>query len=109
MSTGTSSVSPKTVAIVSYLTIIGWIIALVLNKPRSEFAAFHLRQSLGLIVLAVVIRIFGIIPFIGGILVWAGSILLIVGWVLGLLAAIQEEKAAVPFVGPYFQDWFKGL
>lgn len=109
MTTQTSSVNPKTVAIVSYLTIIGWIIALVLNKPRSEFAAFHLRQSLGLIVLAVVVRMFGIIPVIGGLLVWGGSILLLVGWVLGLVAAIKEEKAAIPFVGAYFQDWFKGL
>ena len=46
----------KTIAWVSYLTIIGWIIAFVsygnLN-PKTSLATFHLRQSLGLILLGV--------------------------------------------------------
>lgn len=109
MNNTTSGVSPKVVAIVSYLTLIGWIIALVLNNPRTNFASFHLRQSLGLIVLAVAARILGIIPFIGPLLSIAAGLLLLGLWILGLVSAIQEEQKPVPIAGEYFQDWFKGL
>jgi hypothetical protein len=30
-------------------------------------------------------------------------------WLLGLIAAAQEEERPIPFIGSYFQDWFKGL
>ena len=57
---------PKTIAIVAYLTIIGWIIALVMNNNnKSEFASFHIRQSLGIILLGVAGRIVGELPLIG--------------------------------------------
>ena len=41
----------KTIAIVSYLTIIGWVISFVNHSnsgERENFATFHLRQSLGI-------------------------------------------------------------
>ena len=40
----------KNTAIVSYLTIIGSIIAIFMNQyeNRSEFGRFHIRQSLGI-------------------------------------------------------------
>ena len=37
----------KVVAIVSYITIIGWIIALILNQSKkTELGSFHVRQAL---------------------------------------------------------------
>ncbi len=44
----------KTVAILSYCTLIGFIIALVLNgeqKNKSELGVFHIRQALGIFLL----------------------------------------------------------
>ena len=40
----------KQTAIVSYLTIIGAVIAIFMNQEenRSEFASFHIRQALGI-------------------------------------------------------------
>lgn len=104
----------KTIAWVSYLTIIGWIIAFVsygnLN-PKTSLATFHLRQSLGLILLGVawsiIFRImFWGLAFIGFLspIVW---ILLVVLWVLGLLAAINGEEKPVPVLGTLFQQWFQ--
>ncbi len=40
----------KNAAIVSYITIIGSIIAIFMNQDenRSNFASFHIRQALGI-------------------------------------------------------------
>ncbi len=42
----------KTVAIISYITIIGWVIALVMYNggKKSKLGAFHIRQSLGVLI-----------------------------------------------------------
>ena len=42
----------KTKAIVAHITLIGWIIALVLNsQQKDEYASFYIRQMLELIIL----------------------------------------------------------
>ncbi len=93
----------KTKAIVAHITIIGWIIALVINSnDKDEFASYYLRQLLGIYLLGLVLSF---IPVIG----WVASIVVIVFWVLSLIGSIQGEKKETPFVGEYFQDWFKGL
>lgn len=90
----------KTIAIVSYITIIGWVIALILNNnEKNSFASFHIRQSLGLNLLWMVLSI---IPVLG----WIIGLILVI---LGLLTAIAERMVPVPVVGQYFQDWFKTL
>jgi hypothetical protein len=39
----------KNVAILSYLWIPGWLLALILHgRNKTEFGAFHLRQALGI-------------------------------------------------------------
>ena len=41
----------KNIAIVSYITIIGAIAAIFMNQEnKNEFAAFHIRQALGIFV-----------------------------------------------------------
>lgn len=38
----------RNIAIIAYLTLIGLIIAYVLNnEKRNDFASYHIRQSLG--------------------------------------------------------------
>lgn len=99
----------KTVAILSYLTLIGWIIAIVMNNnSKTELGSFHLRQSLGLFVLALGLTILA--RFLG--VSWGAQIVqlgLFVLWVIGFIGAIQGEKKEVPFLGAQFQDWFKGI
>ncbi len=92
----------KVTGIVSYITIIGWIIAYLAGDK--EGAKFHLNQSL-VINLASLINgwvlgtILGFIPFIGPIVSWIISILIFVLWILGLVAAIKEEQKEVPLLG----------
>ena len=39
----------KTVAIIAYITLIGWIIALVMNNGnKTVLGSYHIRQSLGI-------------------------------------------------------------
>lgn len=104
----------KTTAWVSYLTIIGWIIAFVTysnnTAAKSSLSTFHLRQSFGLIVLGVAFSfLFRMMPwgfsFLG--FLWPIAwILLLVLWILGLLAAVNGEEKPVPVVGTLFQQWF---
>ncbi len=45
----TTTDNGKTVAIISYITLIGWIIALVMNNGnKTALGSFHIRQSLGI-------------------------------------------------------------
>ncbi len=93
----------KTIAIVSYITIIGWVIALILNNnEKNSFASFHIRQSLGINLLGMVLTF---IPVIG----WILGIAVFIFWVIGLIAAITERTVPVPVIGELFQDWFKTL
>ncbi len=105
----------KTVAIVSYMTLIGWIIALVMNGEKKgeekSFNAFHIRQMLGLIIFS-----FGgsiVFMVLGFILIWVpglGPLLLLLLqlglyggllalWIMGVVAASNGEKKPVPVLG----------
>ena len=93
----------KTKAIIAHITIIGWIIALVLNSSeKDEFASYYIRQLLGIYLLGIILTL---IPVIG----WVISIVVFVFWILSLIGAIQGEQKETPIVGQYFQDWFKGI
>lgn len=93
----------KTKAIVAHIYWIGWIIALVLNSNnRDEFASFYIRQLLGIFLFSIIIAFIPIINIIG----W---IITLVFWILSLIGAIQGEKKETPWVGKYFQQWFKAL
>lgn len=101
----------KTTAIVSYLTLIGFIVAIVLHgNAKTRLGAFHLRQSLGLIVCSLAMFpvgfILGFVPVLGwlaGLVIWIGFI---VCWVLGLIAALNGEQKPIPVLGEKFQTWF---
>ena len=93
----------KTKAIVAHITIIGWIIALVINSSeKDEFASYYIRQTLGIYLLGIVLSIIPVINLIGWIVVF-------VLWLLSLIASIQGETKETPVVGKYFQDWFKSI
>lgn len=100
----------KTVAIISYITLIGFIIALIMNSSkRSAFAAFHIRQSLGIMLTAFVLSLIGIIPILGWIVSILGFLLIVVMWIMGLVAAVNGEEKPVFLLGNQFQDWFRGI
>ncbi len=100
---------PKVVGIVSYITLIGWIVALVLNNPKTEHGSFHVRQALGVLLTAILSGFVFIIPVLGWIAGLIGYVLAFVMWIMGLISAIQGEQKVVPVLGAKFQEWFKTL
>jgi uncharacterized membrane protein len=94
----------KTKAIVAHITLIGWIIALVLNQndQKDELASFYIRQMLGLLIASIVLSF---IPIIG----WILWLVTFVFWIISLIGAAGGQPKELPLVGKYFQDWFKGL
>jgi len=109
-----SGMDGKTIAIISYFTWIGWIIAFVMfNSNKSRLAAYHLRQSLTLMILGILVYIVQImlifIPFLGwaiAVLLWIGLVVL---WVFGLIAAINGEEKPMPVIGLTAQNIFSGI
>ncbi|XVJ67288.1 MAG: DUF4870 domain-containing protein [Lacibacter sp.] len=104
----------KTISWVSYITIIGWIIAFVQygnTNPKSSLATFHLRQSFGIVVTSFALY-FGLmilsfaVPFMSLLfsVVW---LVVLVLWILGLIAALNGEEKPVPVLGPMYQQWFQ--
>jgi uncharacterized membrane protein len=101
----------KNIALLSYVPLLGWIIALVLyleNNTKDSIARFHLRQTLGLLILFIggtmILGFFGI-----AFLIYPFELICFVLWILGLLSALKNEEKPVLFVGHYFQDWFKNF
>lgn len=93
----------KTVAIVAHLTVIGFVVALILNgQNRTEFGVFYLRQLLGLWIIGLVL---GFIPIVG----CFSAVAVLIFVIMSLINAINGNTKPVPLVGTYFQDWFKGV
>jgi len=74
---------------VAYLSLIGLIIAFAAGDK--EGAKFHLNQAL----VITLFSLLGVIPIVGTI--W--SLFVFVCWILGLIAAINQEEKPVPLIG----------
>ncbi len=101
--------NPKVISIISYLTIVGWLLGYVLNDQKSPLASFHQRQSLGVYLVFLVSSMLMWIPILGWI---AGVLVFLLGlalWLIGISDAFQEKMDAVPILGVNFQKWFAGL
>ncbi|MGB1307351.1 MAG: YtxH domain-containing protein [Oceanihabitans sp.] len=94
----------KNIAIIAHITLIGWIIALVMNggDKKTEFGSYYIRQVLGLGLCGLVL---GFIPIVG----WLLSIVIFILWIMSLISALGGEKKPTPILGQHFQDWFKSL
>ncbi|PHR44747.1 MAG: hypothetical protein COA32_14110 [Fluviicola sp.] len=107
----------KTVGIVAYITLIGFIISIVLNSSKTgeekKFGAFHLRQALGLIIfsvgvfialtivtviLAIASTYLGVVLGLLMNLVWLGILALLI---IGIVNAANGSYKEVPLIGPY--------
>jgi uncharacterized membrane protein len=99
----------KTNAIISYLTIIGAIIAMVQNnETKNTFASFHIRQALG-IELAFFALGYPIGYFDSWMVSSAFYIFFFVLWAFGFVSALQGQYGMIPLLGPFFQKAFKNV
>lgn len=99
----------KTMAFVSYLTLIGVVIALVMNNDKKNpFTSFHIRQSLGLwiayMIFGYVVGYFDSWMISIGFWVFFGILFL-----YGILTAVSGKANPVPILGAFFQNVFASI
>ncbi|SEH39767.1 import component protein [Chryseobacterium culicis] len=99
----------KTLSIVSYITLLGWLISFVIGKEKSNsLLKYHLKQSLGLIifsiVLSIILNVLMLVTKIGmlGIVGFIPLILMIIG----IINAANDVEKPLPIIGKMFEDKF---
>lgn len=104
----------KTLSIISYISIIGWIISYLSFKKetvKDPLVGYHLEQGLGVFIVSVVLNIILIIiatimPSLALVLSILGYVVFVL-WVFGIINAIKEQKKPVPLIGKIFEGKFK--
>ena len=101
----------KVAAIVAYLTLIGFIVAILIHmNKKTKLGAYHLRQVLGFFLTTIAVGfcqvILVFIPILGWLCILALWLSMLVLWILGLVAAINGQMKPMPVVGPLYQKWF---
>ena len=99
----------KTLSVISYITIIGWIISVVMGKDNANsLLKYHLRQSFGLFIFGILLGIvLQIIMSITGLYVlgYIGLINLAL-MIIGIINAANEAEKPLPLIGKMFEDKF---
>ena len=88
----------------TFLSIIGFIIALIAKK-NDKYVMFYAKQSLVVFivgaVLGVITKILMFIPIIGAIINVAVGIIVFILWLVSCIYALSGEEKEVPVVGIY--------
>lgn len=111
----------KTAAIISYFTIIGWLIAyFAMHKDnRTALGSYHLRQTLLYAIVSIILSwglgfVIGILIVVTGIVALAYLMYIIyiglfVVWIIGLIGAINGEQKPMPLIGEKAQTLFPSI
>jgi hypothetical protein len=114
----------KNAGIISYITIIGWLIAYFAmhNEKKTELGSYQLRQTLlfyivcfcfyilwGVVLVPLVFTASLALLGIAATLSWIIYIALIVFWVIGFIGAVNGQKKPIPFIGEKAQTMFPGI
>ncbi len=99
----------KIVSILAYF-LIGIIWYFADGKVRkNQIAKFHVKQALNLFIINVVLSIvasmflFGLFGLLSGII----NLAMLVFWILGLINAINQNKAAIPIIGQFAEKYLR--
>ena len=99
----------KTLSIVSYITIIGWVIAYFVGKDKADdLLKYHLKQGFGLFIFSfiwgILISILAGVTGIGMIRI-LGLVNLIL-MIIGIINAANNVKKPLPIIGKMFENNF---
>ena len=95
----------KTLSIISYITIIGWVIAYVnYNKltVKDSLTRFHLKQGLGIAIVGIIISvaltiIATVVPTLASIFCLVNLVVLVF-WIMGIINGNNEQDIQVTLV-----------
>jgi len=100
----------KTLSIVSYITIIGWLISYFSGKENANgLLKYHLRQSFGLFIISLIVNILltiitTMVPSLS-FLTYVGIIFFVL-MILGIINAANEVEKPLPLIGKMFENKF---
>lgn len=89
----------KTAAVVSYITWIGFLIALCIGDRSDGYVSHHLNQALVLNILSIVGGVLEVIPLVGSIAAGIVSLAVLVFWVMGIYRAATGSTEPLPLIG----------
>lgn len=89
----------RTVAIISYITWIGWIIALVVRDRYDRFVTHHLNQALIINIIRCAASLVVFFPFVGRFAAWIIGVAALALWILGLYRAYKWSSEPLPVIG----------
>jgi len=99
----------KSIAITSYILVVGVLIAMSMNaEDKNQFATFHIRQSLGLSITFVSLGLI-ISNFNSPAISISMYLFISVLWIYGIFSAINGQTRPIPLLGIFFQKWFKSI
>ncbi|MFA6276078.1 MAG: DUF4870 domain-containing protein [Pedobacter sp.] len=117
----TTTDSGKTAAIISYFSLIGWLIAyFALHKDKkTELGSYQLRQTLLFSIVSIILGwgfsfVIGILIITTGILaltylLYVVYLALFVIWIIGLIGAVKGLKTPMPIIGEKAQTMFSSI
>ena len=100
----------KNVALISYITIIGSVIAIFMNQEenRTNFASFHTRQALGTFLTFFLLG-YPIGYFDNWMVTSSFWVFIFILWLYGFVTCLNGEMKMIPFLGEFFQKFFKNI
>lgn len=111
----------KTAGIISYFTIIGWLIAYFAfhQNNKTSLGSYQLRQTLLFHIAFMVVR-WGLSIILGAMWLSTGFISLysllrlvdfafFILWIIGFIGAVQGEKKEIPLLGDRAQTMFSSI
>ncbi|MBD1424255.1 DUF4870 domain-containing protein [Sphingobacterium arenae] len=105
--------NPKTQSILAYLGVL-WLIAYFGSKgKRDTLSIYHLRQGLGLLVVAILANVMlsvtiMLVPTLGTPLSLV-SVVFLVLMIFGIINAANEVQKPLPLIGKLFENRFSFL
>ncbi|MGY3052192.1 putative membrane protein [Pedobacter sp. UYEF25] len=111
----------KMAGIVSYLTIVGWLIAyFALHKDKeTPLGRYQLRQTLLFHIVSMVVSwgagiLFGLLFFSVSVtlsvaLIRVVQLALLILWIIGFIGAVQGEQKPIPLIGLKAQTLFSTI
>jgi len=99
----------KSIAITSYILIVGVLIAISMNSDnKNSFASFHIRQAFGLSVTFISLGLI-ISNFQNIYILFSMWIFISILWTYGIFTAVLGQTKPIPLLGVLYQKIFKTI
>ena len=89
----------NTAAVISYITWVGFIVALIVGDRTDRFTMHHLNQALVLNLASIVGGVLAVIPLLGSLATWIVSVAVFAFDIMGIYRAATWNDEPLPLIG----------